>query len=48
VGSIADVRLRARRPLDMRMDNVRFEQAFGMSAPTMSGQIDHTASDYLE
>ncbi len=48
VGSIADVRLRARRPLDMRMDNVRFEQAFGMSAPTMSGQIDHTASDYRE
>jgi dTDP-4-dehydrorhamnose reductase len=48
VGAITDVRLRARRPLDMRMDNVRFEQAFGMSAPTMSGQIDHTANDYRE
>jgi dTDP-4-dehydrorhamnose reductase len=48
VGSIGDARLPARRPLDMRMDNVRFEQEFGMSAPRMSGQIDHTASDYCE
>jgi dTDP-4-dehydrorhamnose reductase len=48
VGSVADVSLHARRPLDMRMDSARFEQAFGMPAPTMTEQINHAVGDYFE
>lgn len=47
-GSIADARLQARRPRDMRMDKLYFELSFGIPAPSMSEQIDQTARDYRE
>lgn len=46
VGRAQDVKLRARRPLDMRMDTTRFERAFGFTAPTFESQIDLTAQEY--
>lgn len=48
VGSVNDLNLRARRPLDMRLNPARFEHAFGMVSPTMSAQISYTAEDYNE
>jgi len=47
-GSIADAKLQARRPRDMRMDKFFFELSFGVTAPSMSEQIDQTAHDYRE
>lgn len=47
-GYIADARLKARRPLDMRMDKQCFELTFGIKAPSMGEQIDQTSSDYRE
>jgi dTDP-4-dehydrorhamnose reductase len=46
VGSVTEVCLRARRPLDMRLNPTRFEHAFGIPSPTMSEEINHTVRDY--
>ena len=46
VSSIANHSLRARRPLDMRMNCILFEKTFGIKAPMMSEQIQQTANDY--
>jgi dTDP-4-dehydrorhamnose reductase len=48
VGSVAEVSLRARRPMDMRMVTTRFEKAFGMPAPMMIDEMNQTEEDYRE
>jgi dTDP-4-dehydrorhamnose reductase len=47
LGQSRGAELKARRPLDMRMDSSAFERAFGMKAPTMESQIDIAAMEYL-
>jgi dTDP-4-dehydrorhamnose reductase len=47
-GSIEDSKMKARRPRDMRMNQLFFEQSFSIPAPSMSEQIDRTARDYHE
>lgn len=47
IGSVKDVNLRARRPLDMRMSCARFQSEFGFSAPTFESQVDIAAQEYL-
>lgn len=46
IGRAQDIKLRACRPLDMRMDSSRFERGFGFAAPTFESQIDITAQEY--
>lgn len=46
VGRLQDVALAARRPLDMRLDVHKFEQAFGVKAPTMTETLELVAKDY--
>ena len=46
VSLIADFNLKARRPLDMRMNCNLFEKTFGIQAPMMFEQIQRTANDY--
>jgi dTDP-4-dehydrorhamnose reductase len=46
VGRAQDVKLRARRPLDMRMDSSHFERTFGFVAPPFESQIDLAAQEY--
>jgi dTDP-4-dehydrorhamnose reductase len=46
VGCSADLRLRARRPNDMRMNATQFEQAFDFALPSFESQIDLTAKEY--
>lgn len=47
VGHSHESKLRARRPLDMRMNVSRFEHYFGFTAPTFESQIDLVAKEYL-
>jgi dTDP-4-dehydrorhamnose reductase len=47
VGRAQDSLMRARRPLDMRMNPGYFEKTFGFTAPTFESQIDLTAQEYL-
>jgi len=47
VGTSADTALRARRPLDMRMETSRFDAAFGMAAPTVDSQIGLACREYM-
>ena len=46
IGSLAERKLRAKRPLDMRLNSSRFETTFHASSPTMSDQIKKTAQGY--
>ena len=46
MGSALDMKFRARRPLDMRMDTTHFKQTFRFTAPTFESQIDLTAQEY--
>ena len=46
IGASSSAGLRARRPLDMRMDSARFETVFGRPAPTIASQIRLAASEY--
>jgi dTDP-4-dehydrorhamnose reductase len=45
-GSVKDMRLRANRPLDMRMNSKKFERSFGFIAPSFESQIEQTAEEY--
>lgn len=45
-GSIKDVKLEARRPLDMRMDIDKFESKFDLIMPNMVDQISKAAAEY--
>jgi dTDP-4-dehydrorhamnose reductase len=47
VGTSAEVVLKARRPLDMTLQVSRLEAALNLSCPTMSGEIEHAAKEYL-
>lgn len=47
VGSSADVALKARRPLDMTVQVARLEAALDLQCPVMSGEIEHTAKEYM-
>jgi len=46
IGSVADVDLKAKRPLDMTMQVDRFAEAFGCSLPTVGDEIRIVAEDY--
>ena len=46
IGRAQDMKLRARRPLDMRMDTTQFERTFCFAAPTFESQIDLAAQEY--
>jgi dTDP-4-dehydrorhamnose reductase len=46
VGVSTNVALRARRPLDMRMNVSAFERAFGTHAPTIDSQIQLASQEY--
>ena len=46
VGHSHESKLRARRPLDMRMNVSHFELYFGFIAPTFESQIDLVAKEY--
>jgi len=47
VGVIADVALKARRPVDMSLQVGRLEAALGLVCPQMQEEIEHTAKEYL-
>jgi dTDP-4-dehydrorhamnose reductase len=47
MGRLQDIKLRARRPLDMRMNCAQFESVFGFSAPSFESQIEIAALEYL-
>ena len=47
VGTSADLALKARRPLDMTLQVARLEAALGLRCPTISGEIEYTAKEYL-
>ena len=46
IGSVADFKLIARRPLDMRMSISKFEDKFNMSLPTFKVELDKVVSEY--
>lgn len=48
VGRAADLKLLARRPLDMSLSVERFECAFQCAAPTMAETLKQVKLDYLE
>mgnify|MGYP000143655878 CR=1 FL=1 len=48
VGKLADMSLRAPRPLDMRLDVSAFEQTMGWSLPNMDEVIAAAAADYAQ
>ena len=47
IGSLTDVTLKARRPLDMTLQVARLEAAFGLQCPTMLHEIERTSKEYL-
>jgi len=47
IGSVKNVGMQARRPVDMRMNTKRFEAAFGFIAPSFESQIYLSAKDYM-
>ena len=46
VGKLSDVTLRARRPLDMRLNSQKFEKTFNLNLPSLISQIELVAGDY--
>lgn len=46
--SISGVSLKARRPLDMRMSTIKFENCFGISSPSMNTEIQKAVLEYHE
>jgi dTDP-4-dehydrorhamnose reductase len=46
VGPSSTAGLRARRPLDMRMDPSRFEHHFEIQSPTIASQIEAAVQEY--
>ena len=46
LGSVKTAQMEARRPKDMVMDSMRFEQTFGYKLPRMDDEITRSASDY--
>ncbi len=47
IGSSADVVLKARRPVDMTLQIMRLEGAFGLQCPNIFNEIQYTAKEYL-
>lgn len=48
IGSVNDLSLKAKRPLDMRMKMHCFEDAFKMKAPSITSEIDKAVSEYQD
>lgn len=48
VGSVDELALKARRPLDMRMKTIHFQDEFGVSTSNMSTEINKAADEYLD
>ena len=48
VGSVDELALKARRPLDMRMKTIHFQDEFGVTTPTMSTEINKAADEYRD
>lgn len=48
LGKVGHVRLKAPRPLDMRMDISNFAENFDLEAPSINQTIDSVAREYLE
>jgi dTDP-4-dehydrorhamnose reductase len=46
VGASSSAGLRARRPLDMRMNPDRFDRHFDIASPTIESQIERAAEEY--
>ena len=46
IGSVKDLDLKARRPLDMRMDTTCFQETFGVSTPSITAEINKAADEY--
>lgn len=46
LGSVKELDLKARRPLDMRMISNRFQDEFAVSAPSMSTEINKVVYEY--
>jgi dTDP-4-dehydrorhamnose reductase len=47
VGTSADLALKARRPTDMSLQVSRLENVIELQFPTIAGEIEHTAKEYL-
>jgi dTDP-4-dehydrorhamnose reductase len=47
MGSVSDIRLKASRPLDMRMEVTKLEKALGIVCPYIKDEIKKTAKEYL-
>ena len=47
VGRSSDIALKAKRPLDMRLDVTKFEQVFGVTAPVIERTIELVAREYM-
>lgn len=48
IGRMEDIKLLARRPVDMRMDCTHFESVFDYLTPSFESQIELTAEEYLD
>jgi len=46
IGSVKDLALKARRPLDMRMDTTYFQGEFAVNTPTITTEITKAADEY--
>jgi len=46
IGSVKELDLKARRPLDMRMATAHFQQEFAVSTPSLSFEINKAANEY--
>jgi len=46
IGSVKELDLRARRPLDMRMDTTCFQDKFAVNTPILSTEINQAADEY--
>lgn len=46
IGSVKDHDLKARRPLDMRMDTKHFQETFAVSTPCITSEINKAADEY--
>jgi dTDP-4-dehydrorhamnose reductase len=47
VGKSTDLNLKARRPLDMRMDLSKFRETYGVKIPAMAEEVSRAAAEYI-
>ena len=46
IGSVKELSLKARRPLDMRMVTTHFQREYAVSTPSISTEINKAADEY--